>query len=39
MMSLREDGKVVPGVSHGDMGKKTVGNDLDNAWIGFDKIR
>lgn len=39
MMSLREKGNVVEGVSHGDMGKKTVGNDLDNAWIAFDHVR
>jgi len=27
------------GVSTGDMGPKTTGNDLDNAWIAFDKVR
>ena len=32
-------GRVVAGVSHGDMGRKTVGNDLDNAWIAFDSVR
>ena len=32
-------GEVVAGVSHGDMGKKTVGNDLDNAWIAFTNVR
>ena len=26
-------------MSHGDMGRKTVGNDLDNAWIAFDSVR
>lgn len=39
VMNLRElDGRVVRGVSHGDMGRKTVGNDLDNAWIAFDNV-
>jgi len=33
-----EDGKVLPGVVLGDMGLKTTGNDLDNAWIKFDKM-
>ena len=28
-----------PGVSTGDMGVKTTGNDLDNAWISFAKVR
>ena len=28
-----------PGISTGDMGIKTTGNDLDNAWIAFDKVR
>ncbi|KAH8094274.1 acyl-CoA oxidase [Aureococcus anophagefferens] len=28
-----------PGVSTGDMGVKTTGNDLDNAWIAFDNVR
>ena len=39
MINLREHGAVVSGVTHGDMGKKTVGNDLDNAWIGFNQIK
>jgi acyl-CoA oxidase len=39
VMDLRVDGKVVEGVSHGDMGQKTVGNDLDNAWICFQNVR
>ena len=39
MINLREKGEVVPGVTHGDMGKKTVGNDLDNAWISFNQIK
>lgn len=33
-----EDGTVLPGVILGDMGRKTTGNDLDNAWIKFDKM-
>jgi len=39
VMSLREGGLVVPGVTLGDMGKKTIGNDLDNAWIAFDNVK
>ena len=27
------------GISTGDMGVKTTGNDLDNAWIGFQGVR
>jgi len=30
---------VVPNIELGDMGVKTVGNDLDNAWIAFHKLR
>ena len=26
-------GQLVKGVTVGDMGDKTIGNDLDNAWI------
>jgi len=33
-----ENGKVLPGVILGDMGRKTTGNDLDNAWIKFDNM-
>ncbi|KAI9021142.1 acyl-CoA dehydrogenase/oxidase [Hyaloraphidium curvatum] len=36
LMTFRENGKLVPGVTLGDMGRKTTGNDLDNAWIRFD---
>jgi len=41
MMSLRQEqnGDLVPGVTVGDMGPKTVGNDLDNAWVHFDHVR
>mmetsp|Transcript_58286 Transcript_58286/g.159950 ORF Transcript_58286/g.159950 Transcript_58286/m.159950 type:complete len:296 (+) Transcript_58286:759-1646(+) len=38
-MNLRSNGELVKGVSVGDMGIKTTGNDLDNAWIGFDHVR
>lgn len=38
LMDLRVDGKVVPGVELGDMGRKTTGNDLDNAWIAFNNV-
>lgn len=31
--------EVVPGVRLADMGRKTVCNDLDNAWIAFDGVR
>eukprot|EP00929_Paragymnodinium_shiwhaense_P055747 TRINITY_DN27914_c0_g1_i1.p1 TRINITY_DN27914_c0_g1~~TRINITY_DN27914_c0_g1_i1.p1 ORF type:complete len:509 (-),score=145.07 TRINITY_DN27914_c0_g1_i1:372-1898(-) len=30
---------VVPGIRLADMGRKTVANDLDNAWIAFDGVR
>ena len=36
---LRKDGELVKGVVHGDMGKKSVGNDLDNAWLAFDNVK
>ena len=39
LMDLRNNGQLVPGVSVGDMGIKTTGNDLDNAWIAFDNVR
>eukprot|EP00656_Telonema_subtile_P015135 TRINITY_DN17885_c0_g1_i1.p1 TRINITY_DN17885_c0_g1~~TRINITY_DN17885_c0_g1_i1.p1 ORF type:complete len:473 (+),score=142.25 TRINITY_DN17885_c0_g1_i1:202-1620(+) len=38
LMDFRRDGKVVDGVHLGDMGVKTTGNDLDNAWIKFDHV-
>lgn len=34
-----ETGRLVPGVVTGDMGKKTTGVDLDNAWVRFDKLK
>jgi len=30
---------LLPGIRLADMGKKTVANDLDNAWIAFDSMR
>lgn len=33
-----DDGKLVDNVTIDDMGPKTVGNDLDNAWIHFDNV-
>jgi acyl-CoA oxidase len=39
VMNLRDAGKPVPGVQFEDMGKKTVGNDLDNAAIGFQNVQ
>jgi len=39
LMDLRRHGQLVEGVSVGDMGLKTTGNDLDNAWISFDEVR
>jgi len=39
LMDMRRDGKLEPGVSTGDMGIKTVGNDLDNAWIAYDNVK
>ena len=39
LMRMRTaDGKLVPGITIGDMGGKTVGNDLDNAWIRFTDV-
>jgi len=38
LMEFRKEGQLVPGVTIGDMGEKTIGNDLDNAWIQFDNI-
>eukprot|EP01062_Namystynia_karyoxenos_P069835 TRINITY_DN65275_c0_g1_i1.p1 TRINITY_DN65275_c0_g1~~TRINITY_DN65275_c0_g1_i1.p1 ORF type:complete len:552 (+),score=180.23 TRINITY_DN65275_c0_g1_i1:127-1656(+) len=38
VMDFRQGGELVSGVTLGDMGRKTVGNDLDNAWIRFDGV-
>jgi alkylation response protein AidB-like acyl-CoA dehydrogenase len=39
LIDFRRDGKVVEGIELGDMGRKTVGNDLDNAWISFNRVK
>lgn len=39
LMDLRTNGQLAHGVTMGDMGGKTTGNDLDNAWIKFDHVR
>jgi len=39
LVEMRKDGKLVPNIELGDMGTKTVGNDLDNAWIAFHSLR
>ena len=31
--------ELTPGISVGDMGRKTTGNDLDNAWVRFESLR
>ena len=39
LMRMRTaDGKLMPGITFGDMGRKTVANDLDNAWIRFTNV-
>lgn len=38
VMDFRKDGELVQGISVDDMGRKTVGNDLDNAWIQFEQV-
>lgn len=38
LIDLRVNGDLVKGITVGDMGRKTVGNDLDNAWIAFDSL-
>lgn len=39
LIDFRVNGEVVPGIRLADMGRKTVANDLDNAWIAFDGAR
>eukprot|EP00450_Noctiluca_scintillans_P013640 CAMPEP_0194493440 /NCGR_PEP_ID=MMETSP0253-20130528/11651_1 /TAXON_ID=2966 /ORGANISM="Noctiluca scintillans" /LENGTH=475 /DNA_ID=CAMNT_0039334425 /DNA_START=29 /DNA_END=1456 /DNA_ORIENTATION=+ len=39
LFNFRREGKVLPGIRLADMGRKTVSNDLDNAWIAFDGLR
>lgn len=38
LVDMRVNGQLSPGITVGDMGRKTVGNDLDNAWISFDRV-
>lgn len=38
-MDFRRNGELVSGIEVDDMGKKTTGNDLDNAWIAFNNVR
>mmetsp|Transcript_80970 Transcript_80970/g.223938 ORF Transcript_80970/g.223938 Transcript_80970/m.223938 type:complete len:484 (-) Transcript_80970:139-1590(-) len=38
LMEIRREGQLVEGVEMGDMGVKTIGNDLDNAWISFQNV-
>lgn len=38
LMEIRKNGQLVEGVEMGDMGVKTIGNDLDNAWISFQDV-
>lgn len=40
LVDLRgDDGRLLEGVEMADMGRKTTGNDLDNAWIAFDHVQ
>jgi acyl-CoA oxidase len=41
LVDLRDatTGALLPGVEVGDMGRKTTGVDLDNAWVRFDRLR
>uniref|UniRef100_A0A7S2JLK2 Acyl-coenzyme A oxidase n=1 Tax=Zooxanthella nutricula TaxID=1333877 RepID=A0A7S2JLK2_9DINO len=38
LMEIRRGGGLADGVGMGDMGVKTIGNDLDNAWISFQNV-
>ena len=38
VVDFRSHGELLPGISVDDMGRKTVGNDLDNAWISFEHV-
>lgn len=33
LIDFRINGELLSGIIMGDMGKKTIGNDLDNAWV------
>ena len=35
---MRSNGQLAAGITCDDMGRKTVGNDLDNAWIHFNRV-
>jgi alkylation response protein AidB-like acyl-CoA dehydrogenase len=41
LVTMREGafGRLARGITVGDMGLKTTGNDLDNAWVRFDDFR
>jgi len=39
LVEMRKYGKLLPHIEIEDMGIKTVGNDLDNAWIAFHNFR
>merc|ERR1719253_1817334 len=39
MQFRTENRELVNGVTIGDMGDKTIGNDLDNAWIRFEHVQ
>jgi acyl-CoA oxidase len=39
LMDYHSKGELVEGVKKGDMGPKTIGNDLDNAWISFEHVK
>ena len=38
-LRVTQGGELTKGVMTGDMGVKTIANDLDNAWIAFDNVR
>eukprot|EP00494_Astrolonche_serrata_P034308 UN34577 len=38
VMDFRRNGQLVDGIDLADMGTKTTGNDLDNAWISFKNV-
>jgi acyl-CoA oxidase len=38
LVDFRSNGDILAGVTVGDMGRKTTGNDLDNAWINFEQV-
>ncbi|KAK3258838.1 hypothetical protein CYMTET_32136 [Cymbomonas tetramitiformis] len=35
---MRVGGELIPGIQVGDMGVKTIANDLDNAWLRFTRV-